>query len=108
MTQYYNLRNAGQVYGRVKCSLPNQDPKQTVKELTYTTSSCGVRDETQEIKEGEHPKQCATDADCEMQNGQTTSCKCGMDSKYWCQAAWGSEEFDGFWDDCDNGVIDGL
>ena len=43
-----------------------------------------------------------------MKNGQTTSCKCGMDSKDWGQAAWGSEEFDGFWDDCDNGVIDGL
>ena len=47
-----------------------------------------------------HPRRCNTSDDCILRNLSTSPCVCGLDGYSYCQAQWGSEVFDGYWQEC--------
>lgn len=72
-----------------------------------TFNYCGEREDSQRfLAEGEFPKECTaegySDAACLLVDGSHDECRCGMDSKLYCQPSFSDVPFDFFWEECDD------
>lgn len=91
---------AGDDVGTLPCQEAAFMPAEALYSATEVT--CGQRDTMQVLKEGSNPKVCEDTTDCALSNGEFSNCVCGMDGKAYCEATWGSQVMDGFWNECNN------
>lgn len=67
---------------------------------TNFTSGCIDRPTGNDLVLGSHPKECISNTDCLIQNGNYSSCVCSFDGLSFCQPEFGSKAFDFYWDEC--------
>jgi hypothetical protein len=84
-------------------SCQTTDATSTSKDFNY----CGEREESQRyLASGQFPKECTSegfsDSACMLNDLSYDECKCGMDSKLYCQPSASDVPFDYFWDECDD------
>jgi len=91
---------AGDDEGTLPCQATAFTPAEALYSATEVT--CGQRDKQQTLSEGAYPKVCASSMDCALSNGEFSNCACGLDGKAYCEAAWGSQVMEGFWEECNN------
>lgn len=68
---------------------------------------CVERQPNSDLVFGTHPKECSTNNDCQIQNGNFSSCICSFDGASYCQPELSSYLFDFYWEECDmhNGTV---
>lgn len=82
----------------------NIDPE--IDQVKEEDVKCDSRPTGEMLEVDLHPKRCDSNKDCKLMNGELTECSCGMDGFKYCQPEWGSEVFEIFWFECDDGEID--
>ena len=70
---------------------------------TVNDTTCPLRPAGEILVKGDiYPIRCVTNADCLLENGNTTECICGLDGYQYCQPPLGSEVFETLWNECDS------
>ena len=82
-----------------------------------TVWPCGQREQNKDLKVGNHPKECASDHDCELQDGSLSRCYCSLTefsnstiTTGFCSPDLSSSMFADTWSQCqsDNLLVDEL
>lgn len=71
---------------------------------TIVPAACGVRPPLKDLNTGAHPKNCAVDADCTLEDGSLAVCACSLRSastQGFCQPHPGDSLFLSFWQSCE-------
>lgn len=58
------------------------------------------------LDSGSHPKQCETDEDCKLINGEFTKCECSVNGRSYCKPSLNSDYFEYWFDICETGYAD--
>lgn len=80
----------------------------------YSRWACYGRQPNKDLAVGIHPKDCASDHDCQLLDGTLSSCQCGLRSSASptgtsgiCVPDFSSSVFNNYWNECDDlGYID--
>lgn len=89
-----NLMNSATGSG-VNCT-SKQPP---VNDSEFKTS-CLDFHSNRDLEVGEHPKQCDSNSDCKMKDGDVNQCICSLNSKAYCQPDFSSKTFNFYWKEC--------
>lgn len=73
----------------------------------YSSNQCGVRLPKKELRKGDYPKLCDSNFDCMLEDGTEAACSCSLDGNSYCVPDFNSEEYNDFWNECDDDDLDG-
>lgn len=75
--------------------------------LPLLSTHCGIRLPHKNFKSGRYIVECESEMDCELEDGGTTACKCGLrsDGRGVCVADPSNSLFDAYWEDCIDGEL---
>jgi len=71
---------------------------------TIVPAECGIRPTQKDLMSGTHPKNCAVDADCTLEDGSLAPCVCSLrrsSTQGFCQPDPGASPFIVFWQSCE-------
>jgi len=77
-----------------------------IMNATDEDAICKDRNPGDMLELGLHPKRCTSNEDCRLLSGALSTCSCGLDGYKYCNPEWGSEVFEAFWYECEDGEVD--
>jgi hypothetical protein len=78
-----------------------ENTKPALTNIPNTLVECPIRNITDNLESGSHPKLCESDSECITKNNKTPKCKCGIYGFKYCEALMSSDVFEDFWKRCE-------